>query len=186
MTIRLCSGLVISAIYLIGCSQPAPEAPACRIASEQFDDVSANAACVIRLDSKLLVISHRLSNKFDVPGGTAESEEQAQCVAHRETWEETGFNVEVGGFLGQSQNGMRFYACTLAGNFTGKITQFPVPDWASMEVKGIELVDPYTLHYNQWRFPDELVSMRAMFDQVQDSKTIQPSIPEKVDIHANN
>ncbi len=151
-----------------------PASPACRVSSQFEQTIKGNAACLIRLDGKLLTVTHRLTGTFDLPGGTANNNESAQCTAHRETWEETGFNVEVGKLIGESQQGYHFYACKLSGNFNGEIREFPVPDWSNLEVTSIQLVDPYNLHYNQWRFPDQLILVRNMFNQVEDSSPDEP------------
>ncbi|GAA0855325.1 hypothetical protein GCM10009114_13980 [Aliiglaciecola litoralis] len=115
-------------------------------------------------------ITHRLSGKYDVPGGTSNGSESAQCTAHRETWEETGFNVEVGEWLGQNDQGMQYYACKLAGDFDGTITEFSPPPWSSMEVSAITLIDPFAISGKQWRFEDRLIHLRDMFNRVEDSK----------------
>ena len=117
----------------------------------------------------MVVLTHRQSGKLDIPGGTANADESAQCTAHRETFEETGFNVEVGKHLGTNQRDFHFFACTLAGDFTGELQRFPVPYWSETEVSAIMLKDPFATRANAWRFQDQLVPLRAMFNQVQDS-----------------
>lgn len=170
---RLLIYLILSTVYLNGCQENRPSDPVCRANPKTLDTRVANAACIIRLNEKMLTVTHRLSGKFDLPGGTSNGVETAQCTAHRETWEETGFNVEVGQFLGQSDQGMHFYACQLAGNFTGELQQFPVPEWSSLEVTAIELHDPFVLTGKQWRFEDQLVQIRNMFNQVPESAATQ-------------
>lgn len=150
-----------------------PSTPFCRVKSDIQLPVSAkmpaNAACIIRLDGKLLTITHRLSGKYDVPGGTSDHTETPQCTAHRETWEETGFNVEVGEQLGLNKNGMQYYSCILSGNFSGELQTFPVPEWSKSEVESIQLIDPFAIKDKQWRFENRLVQLRRMFNQVPDS-----------------
>lgn len=134
--------------------------------------VSANAACIIRLDGKLLTVTHRLSGKYDVPGGTSDSTESPQCTAHRETFEETGFNVEIGEQLGINENGLQYYSCIMSGNFSGELQTFPVPEWANTEVESIQLIDPFEINGKQWRFENRLVHLRHMFNQVPDSAVV--------------
>lgn len=152
-----------------------PSTPFCRIKSNIQLPVSAqmpaNAACVIRLGSKLLTVTHRLSGKYDLPGGTTDNVETPQCTAHRETWEETGFNVEVGEQLGINENGLQYYSCILSGNFNGELQNFPVPQWSNTEVESIQLINPFVITEKHWRFENRLVSLRSMFNQVPDSKT---------------
>ncbi|WJG08789.1 NUDIX hydrolase [Aliiglaciecola sp. LCG003] len=170
MSKRLVVYLAISTIGLTSCGESPPSAPACRVKDQQIPIQPANAACIIRLDGKLLTVTHRLSGKYDVPGGTSDGSESAQCTAHRETWEETGFNVEVVKWLGENENHLHYFACTLAGNFDGSITQFPLPAWSHTEIQNIQLIDPYAITDRQWRFSERLNSLRAMFNQVEDSK----------------
>ncbi len=167
---RLAVYLSISVFGLTGCSEPAPSDPACRVKEHTFPSKISNAACIIRLDGQLLSVTHRLSNKFDLPGGTSDGSESAQCTAHRETWEETGFNVEVGQWLGENDNGMQYFACKLAGNFDGSLTEFALPNWSNTEISSIQLIDPFAISDKQWRFPDRLIKLRDMFNQVDESK----------------
>lgn len=165
---RLISILLISFTSLVSCTSEIPSQPMCRVDQDHYENVSANAACVIRVGKNILALTHRTSGKFDLPGGTSDGEqESAQCTAHRETWEETGFNVEVGQFLGSNANGFRFYACTLDDDFGGEFVSFPVPGWANIEVKTIQLINPFVTTPNEWRFPDQLIKIRGMFNQIQ-------------------
>ena len=151
-----------------------PSTPFCRVKNDIPLPVSAqipaNAACIIRLDGKLLTITHRRSGKYDLPGGTTDNVETPQCTAHRETWEETGFNVEVGQQLGINEKGMQYYSCILSGNFTGELQSFPVPSWSNSEVDSIQLIDPFIISDKQWRFKKRLAQLKRMFHQVPDSK----------------
>ncbi|MBU2877278.1 MULTISPECIES: NUDIX domain-containing protein [Alteromonadaceae] len=161
--------LAISSFCLTSCSETPPSDPVCRVDESEYPQQTANAACLIRLGDKLVTVTHRLSGKLDLPGGTSDNLESAKCTAHRETWEETGFNVEVRQWLGTSANGMRFYECNLDANFDDSFVEFPVPEWASLEVVSIQLVDPYATEFNQWRFPEQLTAVRDMFNKVEDS-----------------
>lgn len=164
---RLFLTLLISMSCVISCSQDKPSQPMCRVIKDHYENLSGNAGCVIRVGKDILALTHRASGKLDIPGGTSDGEqESAQCTAHRETWEETGFNVEVGQLLGSNDNGFRYYACTLDDDFGGEIQSFPVPEWASIEVKAIQLKNPFVTIPNDWRFPDQLIDMRDMFNQM--------------------
>lgn len=154
-------------IGILSCSSENPASPLCRVEPQQQLEIQANAGCLIRINDELVTIGHRLTGKLDIPGGTTEGGESAQCTAHRETWQETGFNVQVGQLLGVKDNGFRFYQCNLAGDFTGEIKQFPVPDWSSTEVTAIQLKDPFATRDTDWRYPDELIEIRGMFNQIQ-------------------
>ncbi|MFA3793089.1 NUDIX domain-containing protein [Aliiglaciecola sp. SL4] len=170
--------LAISSFCLTSCSKPVPSDPICRVDQSEYPQQTANAACLIRFGDKLVTITQRLSGKLDLPGGTSDNIESAKCTAHRETWEETGFNVEVRQLLGTNSNGMRFYECNLAADFDESFVEFPVPEWSAIEVSSIQLVDPYETDFSQWRFPEELTHVRDMFNKVKDS-AIQPK-PDQI------
>ncbi|GGO63940.1 hypothetical protein GCM10010982_02170 [Bowmanella pacifica] len=137
----------------------------CRVKEQTKEATPGNAACLIKIDKWLLTIGHRHSGKLDLPGGLSNGDESAQCTAHRETWEETGFNVEVGAFLGSNEAGFRFYACQLHGDFGSDIKEFPVPQWSRLEVSSIQLTDPFEIQSHDWRYEDELLQIRALFNQ---------------------
>jgi 8-oxo-dGTP pyrophosphatase MutT (NUDIX family) len=55
-----------------------------------------NAGCFLVDKQKLLVVQVIHNGRgLDIPGGTSEKGESAQCTAARETFEETGLNVIV-------------------------------------------------------------------------------------------
>lgn len=145
----------------------APSPPMCRIDKTHFEAVPGNAGCIIRVGKTFLTITHRLTRKYDIPGGRSNGEtESAQCTAHRETWEETGFNVEVGPLLGVNENRFRYYGCTLDDDFDGKILDFPLPEWAENEVVAIQFVDLFDTQHFHWRYPDQLILLRDMFNKL--------------------
>lgn len=137
----------------------------CRVDSVVAQDISANAGCIIPVRNSLVTVTHRLSGKLDIPGGTSDGKESAACTAHRETWEETGFNVEVKQLLGVNENGYHYYACQLSGDFVGEIKEFPLPESARNEVSQILLMDPFVITEQQWRFENRLPALRDMFNQ---------------------
>ncbi len=69
-----------------------PDAPACRVDPQHLEaQTSANAGCAILFGGALVTTVNRASGKLDLPGGTANAGELAQCTAHRETWANTVF-----------------------------------------------------------------------------------------------
>ena len=86
--------------------------PPCRTAVEQPEFAFA-AGCLVRQGDRMLVVRHRFGGKLGVPAGRATSGENAQCVAHRETWEETGVDVVVHGLLRRFGNGFVYARYTV-------------------------------------------------------------------------
>lgn len=71
---------------------------------------SANAGCLIVENHEVLMLK-QWNAKWALPGGTAEAGEAAQCTALRETWEETGLKVNVGGLIHVYENGFHLFSC---------------------------------------------------------------------------
>lgn len=157
---------------LSACTSEQLPAPMCRVESTVAQNISANAGCIIRVGNKMITVQHKLSGKLDVPGGTSMKNESAACTAHRETWEETGFNVKVIKWLGSNKKGFHYYACELSGNFNGDIIEFPVPDSAEDEINNIQLLDPFEITELQWRFKNRLPKLREMYSRTHSSKPI--------------
>jgi hypothetical protein len=105
---------------------------------------------------------------MDLPFGVIRHDESAQCAAHRHTWQTTGFNVEVGKYLGSDETNTQYYQCTLAGNFTGKLQTFPVPSWARSKVSSIQLIDPFAIQNRNWQGKNRLERLRDMFNLNED------------------
>lgn len=103
---------------------------------------------------------HKPTGTWNLPGGTQESGESAQCTAHRETWEETGLDVWVGELLRKLENGFYLFACKPK---TPPPTQeIRLPEWSRTEVTEIKLLDPHTIKPGEYRFPDQLEIVREI------------------------
>lgn len=157
---------VVSALLLSACSSESPPAPVCRVNDALIDDAVGNAGCLIRVNDKLVTVGNIKTGALDIPGGTANQGEQAQCTAHRETFEETGFNVEVGKLMGVAENGFRFYQCKLSNNLDANIESYPVPEWSNMEVAYIKLTDPFDTLASQWRYPERYFEQLKWFNEL--------------------
>ena len=85
------------------------------------------------------------NGSYSFPGGTADAGESAQCTAHRETLEEAGVDVRVGGLKYQFDNGFYLFNCE-AENIELRTND-------SLEVTGVVLINPSQLPASKWRFP---------------------------------
>lgn len=156
---RLSAILVL--LPLFSCSQ-APSPPACRVA-QPVDSHASAAVCLISANNKVLLIEHSWSDKLNLPGGEQNGDETLQCAAHRETWEQTGFNVEVGSLLGHTSSGMAIFHCTQQAGLASLPAQFAAPEWASDEVVSLHQVDLFQLTQDELLYPDDLVPFRDAF-----------------------
>lgn len=162
---------ILAVLPLFSCTPSSPEDPACRV-SDSLLSKSAEfaafeyeaAACIVKTENKVLMIRHRLSGKLDFPGGGRSNSENsalsAACTAHRETWEETGFNVEVHQFLGTTKSGLLLFGCNLEAGLNTLPDVFDAPPWARLEVMSLEKIDPFLIDHKVLRFSDDLVPLR--------------------------
>jgi 8-oxo-dGTP pyrophosphatase MutT (NUDIX family) len=138
----------------------AGEPPACRIAPGTLEAVSGAAGCLVRRGGDILVMRHRLGGALGVPGGAALPGETAQCTAARETWEETGLEVEVGELVTRFDTAFRLYECRLLTPLpSGELPELPAH--ALVETTALFWADPAELVAKEWRYPDQLQILKA-------------------------
>ena len=142
---RQCALAVLVACVVVssGCSK----IPDCRIADGAGDDVYANGVCIVSDGSRFLLVQHRFSGEWGLPGGRGRAGEPAQCAAHRETWEEARVLVEVGGLVAQIDD-TRIYRCSLSDDeFDGRQSLL-----SRVEIAQAEWVDGESIGELDWRF----------------------------------
>lgn len=69
-----------------------------------------------------------LNGRLSLPGGSSEPGESAQCTAFRETWEETGLQLQPRELLEVFDTGFHLYRCDRDA-WSGEID--PLHDWKS-------------------------------------------------------
>lgn len=155
-------------INVTGCTTEMPPAPYCRAQQTQTDTPyyqsdTNNAGCMLRFENKALLLTHRFSQRLDIPGGGSQTGESLACAAHRETFEETGLNVEVLFPVAQTKHGLVIFAC-IADDMLN-ITRLPRPSPAFAQVESIQfgLYDLFDLEQENLRFADDLVPFRDAY-----------------------
>jgi hypothetical protein len=159
-------------IILAGCTE-APPPPTCRIAKAFNADYIGPAGCLIRVQNSLLVIKYESSQLYDLPFGDPISKESAQCTAHRNTWEKTGFNVEVDQLLGVTKSGMMLFSCSLNSGFTSEDGPIIPPNWVNKDIQYIDFINPFDTRHDLWKHSDNLIMYRDGFVKTNDSKKAQ-------------
>lgn len=137
--------------------------PPCRTASDDPEFEFA-AGCLVRDGDRMLAVRHRFGGKLGFPGGRAGSGESAQCVAHRETWEETGVEVVVHGMLKRFGNGFALYRCELVDSTVARADELDVPLSGRNEITRVIWIDPRTTRAADWRFPRDYPEILRLFD----------------------
>jgi 8-oxo-dGTP pyrophosphatase MutT (NUDIX family) len=128
----------------------------CRVDASHADARAGSAACLVRYNDLTLLVEHRIGGKISVPGGAAARGETAQCTAHRETWEETGVEVEVGPLLDRYDYGLHLYACEPVAAVDTQSLEFPL--WRNLEISKVLWMDPDEIREtdpSDWRFPEQ-------------------------------
>jgi hypothetical protein len=149
-------------LVLFACSHHEMAPPACRVAPQAVSDIAGEAACVIKLNAKLLVLQ-RSSGKYDLPFHPNDSALPAQCAAHQGAWQETGFNVEVGEKLTTQRNGVSLFACALNAGFDGTEKSIAPPPWRPKNVEEMTFIYPFDIDLHQWHEPDQFIAVRDAF-----------------------
>lgn len=146
--------------FLLACTTHPP----CNIPSE----LVGNAGCLIVHGDQFLVARHRKKEKWNLPGGTMESGESAQCTAARETREELGVHVEVEHLLRQQDNGFYLFSCKLkVGEYQ---PNYSVPITGLTEVSRISWLKIDDVTAGDWRYPQRWQTMAALISaQVNES-----------------
>ena len=148
---QMLGALLLGSALLPACTKP----PACEVAAGQQPDPAANAGCLIQENGKLLVVRQRGSGKLNIPAGTRSSNESAQCTAHRETWEETGFSVRVGPLARAFDNGFRLYHCEI-------IAEGAQPFAGKREVSEVLWATTAEINSDNWRYPEQAAVIQAL------------------------
>jgi 8-oxo-dGTP diphosphatase len=99
-------------------------------------------------DGDVLVVES-LQGLVNLPGGSSKEGEAARCAAHRETWEETGLNLQVGELIKVLDTGFHLYRC----DFTIKSGEIDPP--FRLEVRRAYLLSPDDFNEYEWRFPEQ-------------------------------
>ncbi|MZR63278.1 NUDIX hydrolase [Alcanivorax sp. DP30] len=159
--------LLIATLLLLSAFAAMADCP--RVPGEE-DDRRANAGCLIVEDGRVLLLTHRWGGKLGVPGGTLEEGELAQCTAWRETAEETGLPVTVGGRLAVMSNGFHLYRCHLQQPVDTS-EPVPVPRSGRTEVSAIGWYPLSSLSKDRWRFYYQFDQFVALAEQVMRSAT---------------
>lgn len=162
LLLRLTAFFVLSTFF--GCTQDSPPPPTCRT-SVDLSVQSDAAACLIISSNTVLLVVHKRSGKLDLPAGGSKQGESTQCTAHRETWEETGLNVEVGRQLATTSHNNPIFLCTEESGLAALPASFNAPPWSQWEVSKLVKVNPFDLHNDQLRFKDDLIPLRDAFIQ---------------------
>lgn len=171
--IRAIPGLL--ALFLV--TPETVAAPDCRVQPPVTLQQSRSAACLVVEQDRVLLVRDRLSGRIGLPGGRADALEAAQCAAHRETWEETGYAVEVMSLLHADRSANHhLYACRRLGG-QAPAESIPRPPRAAIEIIGIHWINPHEVAPEDWRFAHERPLILRWFDALRDPGAESAAVP---------
>jgi 8-oxo-dGTP pyrophosphatase MutT (NUDIX family) len=152
-------GLALAfATLAYGCETVAPARPYGSFVEPPT--LTGNAGCLIQSQGRTLLLVHRPGGQLGFPGGTAQSGESAQRTAQRETWEETGLDVDVRSLVMAFDNGFLLFECTPNALFS-KVSAPPLPSWAKNEISEMVWADLDSIDPGGWRFPEQLEEVKS-------------------------
>lgn len=163
MHFRLFLNFLLAFFLLSACTPSSEHEVACRatkVSDSPMLPAASAAGCLINFSEHTLLVEHRLTGRLDIPGGGQQAGETLACTAHRETFEETGFNVLVGAPVAQTTNGMVIFACTLDNVVDVAHFPRPVPDFADVEVRQLNLVNLFDIDPPALRFAQDMIPFR--------------------------
>lgn len=135
----------------------------CEVLSNSSHLIGHNAACLIIKDNQFLTVLNRSKNAWDLPGGTAQKNESAQCVAQRETFEEVGIVAQPIKKLHEYDNGFVLYLCEISKQ--AYQPSYTVPLLARLEVKDIQWHTVDGITDLTWRFPEFWPETKAVIER---------------------
>lgn len=154
--------LVLGSLLLAACEQ----VPDCKVMQDHVDVASANAGCLVRLGSALLIVKQRTNGQWNIPAGSGKDNESAQCTAHRETWEESGLDVQVGRLLEVFDNNFRLYECHAVDRKLDPTQALKTPLQGRMEISAARWIRPEDIEKKHWRYARQLPTIRRLFDEM--------------------
>ncbi|MDT0593395.1 hypothetical protein [Glaciecola petra] len=156
------SVLLFISLFIVGCSEPNPADPSCRVLPQALSSQTGKGACIIKLNNKLLVTINT-DGLYDLAKTNNLSIQPAQCAAHNSLWLQTGFNAQVQHSVGVQKDGTWLYQCSLRAGYDGNEASFDAPYWSESDIKAVGFIDIFSTNQDQWAYPDELVFIRDAF-----------------------
>lgn len=167
MQIRLLYTLLVVTILFCACSRENPADPSCRTNPLYPTNDPAPAACLIKLDKKLVAIQTNHNHQWLLPQQRLQKDLSAQCTAHQAAWVNTGLNVEVNQLLYIDEQNTHFYHCALTDSYSLALKIWDVPPWAKRSVTKVALVDPFATEYKDWSDKLKLIEIRQAFSKIE-------------------
>lgn len=161
-------GLTIAvgtALLSVSCSREIPSDPMCRVKATLKELPPAPAACLIKLNGKLLSLKNNHSENWHLPFDKLQKKTSAQCTAHQAVWKTTGLNVEVGKLLLIDDHNTHYFSCQTNNQFSADLTYLPVPPWSLNKVSHINLVNPFETEDQEWTDKIDLIKLRKAFTE---------------------
>jgi ADP-ribose pyrophosphatase YjhB (NUDIX family) len=114
----------------------------------------------------MLAVRHCQTNRLSPPAGTAADGETAQCTAYRETWEETGVEVNVGRLLSSFDDRFHLFHCLAVDESVIRNSELQVPEPFRHEICEILFLNPALSSDEDWRFPEQLPGIKDAFTRI--------------------
>ena len=145
-----CRVFVALLLALAGCSEGSGVCPV-----TGKGDQAPSAGCFATSAEGLLLVKD-LDGRVSLPGGSSKPGESAQCTAFRETWEETGVQLQPRELLQIFSTGFHLYRCE-RDELSGEIDPPP-----RLEVQAAFYLPADQFDRYVWRYEDQKELLRLM------------------------
>ncbi|MDD7805265.1 MAG: NUDIX hydrolase [Endozoicomonas sp. (ex Botrylloides leachii)] len=134
----------ISMFFLLTACRQSPPCP-----QQTNPQYAPSAGCLVLNNKGEVLMVEQVNQQVNVPGGSSDYQESAQCTAHRETWEETGLDISPVQLIKIFNNGFQLYLCQLKG-----INNTINPPMR-LEVRRAFWLNPEHFSHYQWRYSNQ-------------------------------
>ncbi len=145
-----CQVFAVLLLALVGCSEGSGVCPV-----SGKGDQAPSAGCFTTSAQGLLLVQG-LDGRVSLPGGSSKPGESAQCTAFRETWEETGLQLQPRELLDIFSTGFHLYRCERS-ELSGEINPPP-----RLEVQAAFYLPADHFDRYVWRYEDQKKLLRLM------------------------
>lgn len=143
-------------------------------------DAPLGAGCLFKINDMMIVGLETWSKKFSLPGGMVDAGEDPKLGAQRETFEEMGFQPEVGPEIARFSTFV-LYRCYVRSPLTAvpnTLGQLHIRTQRSdyHEVESVLLINPSDYDARKWRFPGQAEELIRLYHEQSNQEDIQINI----------
>ncbi len=151
------------------------------VVAEEALERPSGAACMVRVDGKLLLSSELITGKIALPGGALDAGEEPEQAALRELYEEVGIEATATRLLPFSNRYTHLFEClpkqavtafSTLNRFGANIVPIAQAEHYGVETKGAMLIELDLINRSDLRFGQRLEEFHDLFPHLIDTPAI--------------